>query len=659
MRWGRVHGTQWRVIMPGVLAAGLLLAVLLTVLLAASAARAVQVELLTIDDLGSPIPVRVHVRDANGQPYPGYPDSALMSHGTLGGYFYSPGTVVLDLPAGATEILVSKGFEWRPVQLCPDIQQDTTLTIALEHVFDLGAAGWFSGDTHVHTRHPPFDIPPLVPAMVHRAAQAEGLTIVYPLDEGYGFVGGPHPVSTPDAQVYYSYEFRNGAYGHAAFVGLKVQQNVRCCYFPDEAYPMLGDVRTTWGPRPDEAFVIAHPHTGAEFFDSEDWPGNGLARELPVLAALGHLDALDLASYSNAPTWVYLADWYELLDCGFRVPPSAGTDATLSSYWRAPMGGYRVYVKEDAALGHDEQTWDIGLRAGHSFVTNYPLIPQFFVNGASCGDELNVSGTAVRVEVRFAVRSVLPLDRAWIVRNGQPLLTFTLPGPPQGTVFDTTLSVPLAESAWLALTVSGHSDLPVPVQPTLFAHTSPVYVILNGEPIRSAAATAHLLDWIDSLHTFVELRDNWTSPEHRSHVLSTLDGARSFYLLHSSVHDAAPGDPLPGEFESRAGPGMRIEARPNPAPGTVRLRVIDPPGGDWTLEVIDLCGRLVASMGGARLGAEHGQPARTVDWWWDGRDACGRLVPGGCYWARMRPDGPGGEGARASTGAVCSVLMLR
>src|SRR5262249_2852721 len=61
--------------------------------------------------------------------------------------------------------------------------------------------------------------------------------------------------------------------------------------------------------------------------------------------------------------------YYELLECGLRLPPSAGS---ASGVLPNPVGYNRVYVK----VGDDRSypAWWSALRAGRSFVTNGPLL---------------------------------------------------------------------------------------------------------------------------------------------------------------------------------------------------------------------------------------------------------------------------------------------
>ena len=66
------------------------------------------------------------------------------------------------------------------------------------------------------------------------------------------------------------------------------------------------------------------------------------------------------------------AVWYKLLNCGFRIPAGAGTDAmTNFASLRGPVGLNRVYVKAGPVLTH--ATFLGALKAGKTFATNGPL----------------------------------------------------------------------------------------------------------------------------------------------------------------------------------------------------------------------------------------------------------------------------------------------
>ena len=88
-----------------------------------------------------------------------------------------------------------------------------------------------------------------------------------------------------------------------------------------------------------------HPFDTAVDPDNRSEP---LSYELPVDAALGKLDYLEVMGFSDH---LVTSDvWYRLLNCGFRIPAGAGTDAFPNfASLRGPAGLLRVRVKRARA----------------------------------------------------------------------------------------------------------------------------------------------------------------------------------------------------------------------------------------------------------------------------------------------------------------------
>lgn len=220
----------------------------------------------------------------------------------------------------------------------------------------------------------------------------------------------------------------------------------------------------------------------------------------------------------------------------------------MCNYHAPPLGGYRVYVREGLDLPHAYDRWVEELKAGNCFVTNYPLIPRFEVEGLEPGDELVLPSVPTPVDVSLRVESVFGLDTAQIIFSGSPVLTIPNPCQNGAGVLDTTVTVTIEGSGWLALSVEGSTSAWGPVQSDLFAHTGAIYVDAAGETVVSTVDAAHFMGWIDSLQMFVELRGNWSGTQ-RAEVLGTLNDARDVYSTAFQV----PPNPFelisPGEGE--------------------------------------------------------------------------------------------------------------
>ena len=69
-----------------------------------------------------------------------------------------------------------------------------------------------------------------------------------------------------------------------------------------------------------------------------------LTHELPVDVALGKVDYIEVLGFSDHKSTA--AVWYRLLNCGFRLPTAAGTDAMANfASLRGPVGLNRVYAE--------------------------------------------------------------------------------------------------------------------------------------------------------------------------------------------------------------------------------------------------------------------------------------------------------------------------
>jgi len=242
------------------------------------------------------------------------------------------------------------------------------------------------------------------------------------------------------------------------------------------------------------------------------------AKGLPIDMALGKIDSLDLNN-SYAGT---VPIWHRLLNCGFRLPPSAGTDCFLNRIFSQLPGSDRVYVRLDGPLTY--AAWIDGLKKGRSFVTNGPML-ELTVDGQGPGSVIP-GGKQRGVMVKAKARSQFPLARVELLYNGQVAATLALAKDDLSATLEQALEVD--KSGWLALRASGPGN-PNNPGPTLFAHTGPLYVEVAGAPLRSRADARFFVQWIDDLALVVRSRDRVPNEELRRHIETQLDAARTVY----------------------------------------------------------------------------------------------------------------------------------
>ena len=121
-------------------------------------------------------------------------------------------------------------------------------------------------------------------------------------------------------------EFHTGFWGHTALLGLRDHY-----LLPDYA-GQANTASASLVPTNADVADLAHAQ-GALMgyvhpFDTAvdpDNPNESLSYALPVDAALGKLDYLEVMGYSDH--LITSEVWYRLLNCGFRIPAGAGTDA--------------------------------------------------------------------------------------------------------------------------------------------------------------------------------------------------------------------------------------------------------------------------------------------------------------------------------------------
>ena len=169
-------------------------------------------------------------------------------------------------------------------------------------------------------------------------------------------------------------------------------------------------------------------------------------------------------------------NYYTLLNCGFRLRPTAGT---ASGVHPVPLGFGRVYVKLEG--GFDYDAWMEGLDKGRSFVTTGPML-FVKVNNLEPGHIFRQSGGTKTYSVSGTAQSIHPLGPIEIVVNGRLAKTVKarnrkLPSGAYSCKIDE--SVDIAASSWIAVRCFEQR----PDGRCRFAHTGPFHVEVEGKPL--------------------------------------------------------------------------------------------------------------------------------------------------------------------------------
>lgn len=126
------------------------------------------------------------------------------------------------------------------------------------------------------------------------------------------------------------------------------------------------------------------------------------------------------------------------------------------------------------------------MKAGRTFVTNGPMM-ELTVNGAIPGDELRVARNEdLRIRARgWAPASIGAPKTLEIIAHGQ-VIHSTESNNPDKQELTIEISLNAEAGQWIAARVTSHNGA--------FAHTSPVYVWVDGEIFRNKKELPRLVD---------------------------------------------------------------------------------------------------------------------------------------------------------------------
>ena len=171
-------------------------------------------------------------------------------------------------------------------------------------------------------------------------------------------------------------------------------------------------------------------------------------------------------------------NYYALLNCGFRLQPTAGT---ASGVHPVPLGHSRVYVYPGERFEAD--SWLDGLKAGRSFVTTGPML-NVQVDSKLPGYQFtHKTDGEYSFEVGGQVLSSKALDRIEIIINGEvvksvkPENRATDPGAFESSL---DLEVQVDRTSWIVVRAiqSGSEGR------HRFAHSAPWHISVGGKRIR-------------------------------------------------------------------------------------------------------------------------------------------------------------------------------
>jgi hypothetical protein len=413
--------------------------------------------------------------------------------------FYADGAARVVVPPGRYRVEVFKGFEHRVEtrEYSVAAGQTTSDSIVLQRWIDMPASGWFGSDGHLHIArpHPDDDI------RLASWMNAEDIHIANLLQ--WGTLRAFHNARQ------YSFGDAGVHVGNADHLLIAGQEYPRTHFLGHIVVLGAGE-----GPRVDGSYVVTRA-----FFDEAHRSG-GLAGYAHFAEAFGGRNGLAVDLSHEVVDFVEVVQvgrarydsWYEALNAGYRIPPTAGTDYPCG---HALPGAERFYTKvadEDLT----RESWLAGIRRGNTFATNGPLL-RLRVNGREMGDVLRLpSAQAVSIqgEVLFD-RSRDDVTQLHLVQNGATLQTFAATKGATHIRFE--IEHPVEQASWLAIRAVGRKldavgtpglrlglaiTTPEPPGPMASeAHSAAVFIDIDGVPPMSKTPAAKTIfrKWIQRL----------------------------------------------------------------------------------------------------------------------------------------------------------------
>ena len=477
-----------------------------------------QLKISTLDEeTGEPMPARLHLTDVNGDPLL----KSVSQLPSFRNHVSSPGLARFEVVPGRYLLIVERGPEWVPVSESISISSDkgsTSITVTLRRLVNMAREGWWSGETHIHR---PIDQVELL--MCSEDLHFGQVISWWNQNNPWNTDPLPSPLirrfdTNRFAQWIAGEDERDG--GALLYFNLKQALDVTAGrkQFPSSlVYAKAGETAGAW-------IDIEKPF----WWDVPMWIANGIGDSIGIAnnhhyrhgmlenEAWGKpRDTIRLPNPQGNGWWTQEI-YHHLLNCGIRIPPSAGS---ASGVLPNPVGYNRAYVHFEGEPTMDK--WFEGMKAGRVFVSNGPLL-RVRANGQLPGHVFRTDKDFINIELLGAVDSNDPIDRIEIVHNGQ-VMTHPFPG-----------SIPIHESGWFLVRaiVSKKNTL-------RFAATAPFYVELGGERLapQQNESAQFFIQWCEERMT--SLRANAAlSSNQKEEILQPWHAALAFW--NAKQEEVAP-----------------------------------------------------------------------------------------------------------------------
>ena len=406
-----------------------------------------------------------------------------------------------DLPAGRYTLTVERGKEYLPATKNVEIADDAVaVTLELRRWINLADRGWYSGETHVHR-----SLAELPTAML-----AEDLNVAFPLSywvtkayvapsagDKSSAAAVPHDlIKVDDTHVIWPVNTE-----YEIFTVNGKRNTLGAVFLLNHKTPL------ELGAPPVTPIAKEARRQGALLdLDKHSWPWSLML--IPTM----NVDLFELTNNHVWRTEFFFRNWtieaapanwnfqqhpeggftesswidfgfrtyYALLNCGFRLRPTAGT---ASGVHPVPLGFGRVYVHLPNGFSYNE--WIKGLDAGRSFVTTGPML-FVEVDGLPPGTQTTSSAGSQTRRITGTAQSQHPLDRIEVIHNGDVVESITPENRSMKLGYESIFEVEVDTqgSGWIAVRCFEER----PNSRFRFAHSSPVHFDVPESPLKPRPA---------------------------------------------------------------------------------------------------------------------------------------------------------------------------
>jgi hypothetical protein len=471
-------------------------------------------EIRVVDhDSGEPVAVRMHLKNSRGRAFRPRLRTTWHDHFTF------DGKVVLNLPPGDYTFQMERGPEYRIRSGHFTIKSGATdnTQVDMHRFIHMKQAGWWSGDLHVERARP--DIPLLM-----KAEDLHVLPVITWSEQDHQWAGREPPASPLvrlDEDRFYH------------LLGGRSQQSGGTLLLFQTPRPLTPDQLAPQHPSP--LHVLAQVAAWEKAHVDIETP---FAWDLPLWVATGQIDSVGLAHshlwrsggldeetggkprdrvrypppYGNG-RWSEVI-YHRLLECGLRLPPTAGSGSGLRP--TNPVGYNRVYVHCGPELTYDQ--WWQNLRAGRVVVTNGPLM-QPAVNGQPPGHVFRgYADEPLELTVALQLATRDKIDYLEIVKNAEVVEHVRL--DQWAEAGGKLPPITFQRSGWLLVRALTSEETTY-----RFATSGPYYVQIDDQPRISRRAAQFFVDWVYERARQIHRQEG----PHRDQILQMYRAARDYW----------------------------------------------------------------------------------------------------------------------------------